>query len=172
VIFAGTLQTPRGNRGSAGGLRFYRAIHHRWYAISRRRAAYSRAVRQQLHRQTAAFRTSAGRHRLCARRRRVDRGIPGNALGGNVQVIGNAEYYFPFPGLQKDKSVRLSAFFDVGMLGDSGSDTGTVGVDSNQARASVGLALAWFSPMGPLKISYAFPLNDQPDDGCRRSFAV
>jgi outer membrane protein insertion porin family len=88
----------------------------------------------------------------------------GNALGGNVQVIGNAEYYFPFPGLQKDKSVRLSAFFDVGMLGDSSSDTGTLGVNSDQARASVGVALAWFSPVGPLKISYAFPLNDQPED--------
>ena len=28
----------------------------------------------------------------------------------------------------------------------------------------MGLALAWFSPVGPLKISYAFPLNKQPGD--------
>jgi outer membrane protein insertion porin family len=88
----------------------------------------------------------------------------GNALGGNVQLVANAEYYFPFPGLQKDKSVRLSAFFDAGALGDSTSDTGTLGVSSSEARASVGLALAWFSPVGPLKISYAFPLNTQPGD--------
>ena len=36
----------------------------------------------------------------------------GDALGGTRMCQGNAELYFPFPGLQKDKSVRLSAFFD------------------------------------------------------------
>ena len=91
----------------------------------------------------------------------------GNALGGNMQLIGNVEYYFPFPGLQKDKSVRLSAFLDVGALGDTSSEASSQGLGSTseyQARASVGVALAWFSPVGPLKISYAFPLNKQPGD--------
>ena len=66
--------------------------------------------------------------------------------------------------MENDKSVRLSAFFDAGALGDSENDTGVLGINTDQARASVGVALAWFSPVGPLKISYAFPLNDQPDD--------
>ncbi len=90
----------------------------------------------------------------------------GNALGGNVQLIGTAEYYFPFPGLQKDKSVRLSAFFDAGALGDTISDAASQDVSGSdyQARASVGVALSWFSPVGPLKISYAFPLNQQTGD--------
>jgi len=26
------------------------------------------------------------------------------------------------------------------------------------------LAFNWFSPIGPLSISYAFPLNDRPED--------
>jgi outer membrane protein insertion porin family len=36
--------------------------------------------------------------------------------------------------------------------------------DSDQARYSTGLSLAWASPFGPLKISVAAPLNSQPTD--------
>jgi outer membrane protein insertion porin family len=80
-----------------------------------------------------------------------------DALGGNAVAVGNAEFYFPFPGLEKDRSVRLSVFFDVGALGDTTSDT-------YEQRASVGLGLAWFSPVGPLKISYGYAINKQPGD--------
>jgi outer membrane protein insertion porin family len=81
----------------------------------------------------------------------------GDALGGNVLAVGNVEYYFPFPGLQKDQSVRLSVFVDVGALGE---DT----LDSDGMRSSVGLALAWFSPVGPLKLSYGYALNKKEGD--------
>jgi outer membrane protein insertion porin family len=81
----------------------------------------------------------------------------GDALGGNVLAVGNAEFYFPFPGLEKDKSVRLSVFVDAGALGE---DT----INSDGFRSSVGLALAWFSPVGPLKISYGYALNKKPED--------
>jgi outer membrane protein insertion porin family len=79
----------------------------------------------------------------------------GDPIGGRTQTVANAEYYFPFPGLEKDKSVRLSTFFDSGQLSDN---------FDGDWRYSVGLALAWFSPVGPIKISYAVPLNDQPGD--------
>ena len=87
----------------------------------------------------------------------------GQALGGNAQVVGNAEYYFPFPGLTKDRSVRLSVFVDAGALGETGQNS-TSGQTSTQFRASTGLGLSWFSPIGPLKISYAYPLNSQSGD--------
>jgi outer membrane protein insertion porin family len=80
----------------------------------------------------------------------------GDALGGPVLMVGNAEFFFPFPGLEKDRSVRLSTFFDVGSVSDKFNDA--------EPRASVGLALSWFSPVGPLKISYGFALNAQDDD--------
>jgi outer membrane protein insertion porin family len=80
----------------------------------------------------------------------------GDALGGPALLVGNAEFFFPFPGLEKDRSVRLSAFFDVGSVSDT--------FDAAEARASVGLALSWFSPVGPLKISYGWALNAQDDD--------
>ena len=62
--------------------------------------------------------------------------------------------------------MRLSAFFDAGALGDTISDAASQDVSGSdyQARASVGVALSWFSPVGPLKISYAFPLNKQTGD--------
>jgi outer membrane protein insertion porin family len=82
----------------------------------------------------------------------------GFALGGTTQVIANAEWMFPFPGLEKDKSVRWGAFVDAGAVGDSFK------VDFNEMRYSTGVALSWFSPVGPLKLSLGFPLNAQVDD--------
>jgi outer membrane protein assembly factor BamA len=38
------------------------------------------------------------------------------SLGGNRRMVGNAEYYFPMPGSQKDKSMRLSLFADAGYV--------------------------------------------------------
>jgi len=80
----------------------------------------------------------------------------GESLGGTKMAMGSAELYFPFPGLQKDKSVRLSTFIDVGTVGDTNINT--------YLSSSAGLALSWFSPVGPLKISLARALRVQPGD--------
>ncbi len=82
--------------------------------------------------------------------------INGNPTGGDHRLVGNVEFLFPFPGLQNDKSVRLGTFFDFGMIGYS--------FDSDQARYSTGLSLAWASPFGPLKISVAAPMNSTATD--------
>ncbi len=80
----------------------------------------------------------------------------GDAIGGQALLVSSAELFFPFPGLEKDRSVRLSLFLDAGALDDTFSFT--------EWRASTGLALSWFSPVGPLKISYGYALNDEPGD--------
>ncbi len=80
----------------------------------------------------------------------------GNSLGGKRQLIGGAEVLFPFPGLQKDKSVRLSVFLDAGALGDT--------FDLGETRYSAGIAMGWYSPVGPLKLSLGTALNDKPGD--------
>jgi outer membrane protein insertion porin family len=80
----------------------------------------------------------------------------GNALGGPTQLVANAEYYFPFPGLEKDKSVRLSVFMDAGTVSDN--------YDFSEARYSAGVALSWFSPVGPIKISFAKALTTKEGD--------
>ena len=80
----------------------------------------------------------------------------GDPRGGSRKLVGNAELLFPFPGMENDKSVRLSAFFDAGMVDD------TYTLDS--FRYSTGLSVLWVSPFGPLKISVAAPLHSLPLD--------
>ncbi len=89
------------------------------------------------------------------------RDINNNSLGGDKRAVGNIEVLFPMPGMEKEKSsVRLSAFLDGGeIMGSGGQVPGSEGM-----RYSTGLAFTWFSPAGPLKLSWARPLNKQPQD--------
>jgi outer membrane protein insertion porin family len=80
----------------------------------------------------------------------------GNPRGGSRKLLGNAEFMFPFPGLENDKSVRMSAFFDTGFAGET--------YQASDLRFSTGVSVLWVSPMGPLKISLALPLRSKPGD--------
>ncbi|MGQ0749686.1 MAG: outer membrane protein assembly factor BamA [Betaproteobacteria bacterium] len=80
----------------------------------------------------------------------------GDPRGGSRRLVGNAELLFPFPGLEKDRSVRMSAFVDAGMVDDT-YNLGTF-------RYSTGLGVLWVSPLGPLKVSVALPLASEPGD--------
>ena len=85
-----------------------------------------------------------------------------NALGGNRRVVGNAELLFPMPGLIDEKSVRMSGFVDVGAIYGEGGVSG-------EFRYSVGVAVTWISPIGPLKISYGIPRNSRVGDRIQRT---
>jgi outer membrane protein insertion porin family len=88
------------------------------------------------------------------------RDINNLALGGKKMMVGNAELLFPIPGMEKEKSVRLSVFLDGGrIIGDGAQVPSSMGM-----RYSTGLAVSWFSPAGPLKLSWAKPLNPQSQD--------
>lgn len=81
-------------------------------------------------------------------------------VGGSSRVLGNMELLFPVPGTSNDnKTMRLSVFVDTGMVYGPGES-----VDLGQLRYSTGLAFSWYSPVGPLSISFAKPLNAQPGD--------
>jgi outer membrane protein insertion porin family len=75
----------------------------------------------------------------------------GSPRGGSRELLANAELLFPFPGMDKDKSVRVGAFFDAGMVGEA--------YNSQDLRYSTGLSLLWVSPFGPLKVSVAKALK-------------
>jgi len=92
------------------------------------------------------------------------RDINNLSLGGDKRIILNTELLFPMPGSGKEKSVRLSAFVDGGII--YGVPTAIPGTDGS--RYSTGLALTWLSPVGPLKMSYAWPLNEQLGDNLER----
>jgi len=84
-------------------------------------------------------------------------------LGGTRRVVAGIEMLFPFPGMEKEKSVRLSGFVDGGAVYGPGDLPGSAGM-----RYSVGAAFTWTSPVGPLKFSYALPINEQPVDKLQR----
>lgn len=88
--------------------------------------------------------------------------LNGDSLGGPRQVIGTLEVLFPVPGLKGDKSARLAGFVDGGMVGDDYDYL------FSEMRYSAGVAFSWFSPVGPLRINFAYPLNDQPEDDTER----
>lgn len=80
-----------------------------------------------------------------------------DAIGGTSRLIGNAELFFPLPGLKDDQSLRMSAFIDGGA---AFVDTPSL----DELRYSAGLAVLWVSPLGPLKFSLAQPLVTKTDD--------
>ena len=86
----------------------------------------------------------------------------GNPFGGNLQVLSTLEILFPVESLGSSETFRLGLYFDAGnVFADVDS------FDSSGLRQSVGLSAKWFSVIGPLEFSYAFPLNDEPGDDLR-----
>ncbi|HSA90215.1 MAG TPA: outer membrane protein assembly factor BamA [Burkholderiales bacterium] len=81
----------------------------------------------------------------------------GNSTGGNRKLTGTAEILFPMPGAEQDRSLRLAAFVDGGQVYVDKMDLG-------ELRYSSGIALFWSSPMGPLRLSWAYPLNAKDAD--------
>lgn len=89
--------------------------------------------------------------------------------GGTRKVLTNFEYLFPFPGLQNDRSVRMSAFVDAGGVYDPNARPVAGLADnytsfSSALRYSTGMAISWVSPLGPLKFSLAAPLSSKEGD--------
>ncbi|MEO8506745.1 MAG: outer membrane protein assembly factor BamA [Betaproteobacteria bacterium] len=80
------------------------------------------------------------------------RDIYGNSLGGKRKIVGNAELFYPI--LKGERSVRISGFADLGQIYVNGFQP-----EFENFRFSAGVGLAWNSPIGPLKFSYAFPIN-------------
>ncbi|MFN7835633.1 MAG: outer membrane protein assembly factor BamA [Burkholderiaceae bacterium] len=83
-------------------------------------------------------------------------GLP---IGGARRLIGNAEFYFPIPGLNSDRSFRAFTFLDAGNVYDVSQR-----IDLGELRYSTGFGVSWLSPVGPLKFSIGAPLNANEQD--------
>ncbi|MFP5460156.1 MAG: outer membrane protein assembly factor BamA [Gammaproteobacteria bacterium] len=83
-------------------------------------------------------------------------------LGGQTRVVGSAEFIFPLPGTGNDRSFRSFVFFDAGNVFPSGS------IDLGDLRYSMGIGLNWASPVGPMKLSFGFPVNKKEQDRSQR----
>ena len=81
--------------------------------------------------------------------------------GGDVRAVAGVELVFPQPFMEKPpSSVRWSLFYDIGnvYLKDLG------GFEKEELRSSVGVSFIWLAPIGPLRFSWARPIETQPVD--------
>ncbi|GAA4866596.1 outer membrane protein assembly factor BamA [Luteimonas vadosa] len=82
-------------------------------------------------------------------------------IGGALKTVGSVEMFFPT--LLDSPAARVSAFVDFGnVYRDLDS------FDAGEMRASAGVSLLWRAPVGPITISYAFPLRKEDSDEIER----
>ena len=84
-----------------------------------------------------------------------------NPFGGSKRVLFNASLLLPVGSGALDK--RLNIFLDGGQVFADEED-----IEFDEIRYSVGIGFNWISPVGPLSISYATPLNEQEGDEIER----
>ena len=106
-------------------------------------------------------------------------GIKDEEVGGNALASFGAELILPLP-FKADwaDQVRPVIFAEGGQVFDtsdkedrtfidpvSGKDTGVSLLEQdNKFRFSAGVGVTWYTPIGPISISYAVPINDQEGD--------
>ncbi|GAB1622776.1 outer membrane protein assembly factor BamA [Agarivorans albus] len=103
-----------------------------------------------------------------------------DSVGGNALAVGSAELIFPTPFLDEAyiRQVRTTAFLDFGTVWDTEFDYERYSQmqcirycdrfgdysSPDRIRASVGVSIQWFSPMGPLVFSFAKPIKSYEGD--------
>ena len=69
-------------------------------------------------------------------------------IGGNQQALYQLEFEFP---LIAEANIKGVTFYDVGIADDS--------LDSSNIYSDVGFGFRWFSPIGPLRFEWGFPVQ-------------
>ncbi|UJF18895.1 outer membrane protein assembly factor BamA [Vibrio sp. SS-MA-C1-2] len=101
-----------------------------------------------------------------------------DSTGGNAIALASMELFFPLPFVADDyrNQIRTSVFVDAASVWDTEFDYKSNGnvvtgeddyydySDPTNFRASVGIALQWMSPMGPLVFSVAEPIKSYDGD--------
>ncbi len=82
-----------------------------------------------------------------------------SSIGGTKKLVINNELLFPLPGMNNDRTIRIFGYFDVGSIWGEAQT-----VSFEELRASVGIGFSWFSPVGPLKISFGKPIRKKDGD--------
>lgn len=80
-------------------------------------------------------------------------------IGGTETFVNNFELESP---IVKAAGISLVTFFDAGNTFGGVERNGSI--DFLGLRTSVGFGVRWFSPIGPLRFEWGFPLNPYPDE--------
>ncbi len=89
----------------------------------------------------------------------VDSGDTPEPLGGNRRIVASMEWLLPAFGSVDTKDKRFGLFVDGGMVFGSDED-----YDLGELRYSAGVLFQWYSPVGPMSLSYGVPLNEEEGD--------
>jgi outer membrane protein insertion porin family len=73
--------------------------------------------------------------------------------GGTQEAVYQAEFEFP---LISEAAIKGVVFYDVGQADDV--------LSLADYRSDVGFGFRWFSPIGPLRFEWGFPIARQPDE--------
>ena len=87
----------------------------------------------------------------------------GRPLGGNLKIAGTSELILPLPFTKDSRSFRITGFVDAGNVYGPDED-----LDLGELRYSTGVAVIWLSPLGPLTMSLAVPLDKTEGDETQR----
>lgn len=78
-------------------------------------------------------------------------------LGGLFSIVGSIELEYP---LVKEAGVKLATFVDTGNIFNH-----WIGENGNyRMRTDWGFGIRWFSPVGPLRFEWGFPLDRKPGE--------
>jgi outer membrane protein insertion porin family len=85
-----------------------------------------------------------------------------DSLGGKEYAVGSVSMSFP-TGLPKEIGIRGYVFSDFGSLWNTDAKGPGV-VDDRSIRVAVGLGFSWRSPLGPIRLSFAYPVVKEEYD--------
>ena len=85
-------------------------------------------------------------------------------FGGQQELFYNLEFQFP---LVKEQGILGVVFYDIGQAEDS--------IEFSDFKSDVGFGFRWFSPIGPLRFEWGFPLDrnkELGEDNMQFQFAI
>ena len=86
-----------------------------------------------------------------------------DSLGGTKYYTVSAEFSFPL-GLPDEYGIKGHTFSDVGSLWDTPDVSAGVLKDEPSIRASAGAGISWESPLGPIRVNFAWPITSEDYD--------
>ncbi len=90
--------------------------------------------------------------------------VDSDVLGGNTFMSVRLEADFPL-GLPEEYGISGGVFFDAASLWDLDNTAGAATVDDDfELRTSIGVSIFWTTPIGPLRLNFAKPLEKNPLD--------
>ncbi len=92
------------------------------------------------------------------------------AIGGDNQLTASVNLFFPLPYVQT-AGIRGLFFVDTGTLwGSASAKVGTITINVHEpfslsrVRYTAGFGVEWISPIGPVGLTWAFPIRSLPGD--------